>query len=675
MTRPQTRREMVVDTYFGTKVEDPYRWLEDAHSEEVKSWMKLEDASASAYLASLPKRDDLIERLGRLLYIEQQSSPAKRGDRYFYAVKPADKEKWIHYVREGKSGRERVLVDANTLSLDGSISVGSVVPSFSGKWVVYFEHPNNADKATLRTIDVSTGQLSKVDTMEGLRYTYPSWARDDSGFYYLWLPNDPAIPPNELVGHGEIRFHRMGSDVSSDVTVHPKTGDPAKFLHAQVSHDGSQLFVYESNGWARNTVRVKELTPNAEFRTITPDENARYTVITYKQRAFILTNEGADRFRLFATDRDHFDRSAWQELIPEHESAVLEDASVVGGRLILRYLKNAYSEVQVRDLNGHMLRTVELPGIGTATSLLGSEDDDEAYYEFSSFTHPREIYAYDVRAGAQQLYYRTPIDVDTSRFEVRQERAKSKDGTEVPYFIVHEAGRVPKNARVLLSGYGGFDVPMLPQFSSTLFPWLEAGGVFVLANLRGGGEFGRAWHEAGMGHRKQNVFDDFIAVAEALQRQGVTVPSKLAISGRSNGGLLVGAAMTQRPELFGAVLCGVPLLDMVRFAEVGLGTAWVPEYGSVENEQDFNALYAYSPYHQLRDGVRYPPVLMLSADTDDRVDPMHARKFVAKLSAVDGARAYLRIEMQAGHGGADLRKKLIERTADEYAFLMDVLAP
>jgi prolyl oligopeptidase len=318
---------------------------------------------------------------------------------------------------------------------------------------------------------------------------------------------------------------------------------------------------------------------------------------------------------------------------------------------------------------------LELPTIGTASTLFGDEDDDEAYFVFSSFTHPHEIREFDVTQKRQSLHFRAQVPVVPEDFEVRQEWFQSKDGTRIPMFLVlgKNAGSEPR--RTILYGYGGFNVDMLPQFSSTLFPWLEQGGIFALPNLRGGGEFGEAWHDAGRGHDKQNVFDDFIAAAEHLIEKGYTTSSQLAISGRSNGGLLVGAAMTQRPDLFGAVLCGVPVLDMLRYHRVGIGTAWIPEYGSAEDEREFRTLFAYSPYHRLEATTQYPPTLVLSADADDRVDPMHARKFVARLLDTHEPRAFLRIERNAGHGGADLRKQLMERTADEYAFLLSELSP
>lgn len=672
---PKSPDEVPFDVFFGERVPDPHRWLEDGEATAVQTWMKHEDERARKHLGSLPGRSELIERLSKLVYVDQRTIPQKRGGRYFFSQKPHDREKSIHYFQQGKRGEPVVLIDANTLSADGSLSVGAVVPSHDGRKVLYFEHPDNADEATLRLMDVETRRVSPADSIPGLRYTYPSWARDDSGFYYLWLPSDDRIPSSELIGHGEIRFHRLGDDPADDRQVFPPTGNPSEMLHADVSHDGSFLFVTKSSGWSKNTVFVRDEKAARGFERLTPERDAQYSVSSYRDRLFITTNEDAPRFRVFATDRDHLDRKYWRELVPEHETAVLQQAHVVGRHLVLRYLENAYTRLELRDLAGNYVETITLPAIGTATTLFGEEDDDEAYFEFSSFAHPREIYEFDVARRESSLHHRPAIPVAAQDFEVQQEWFTSRDGTLVPMFIVMMKGAPKRPRRTLLNGYGGFNVDMLPQFNATLFPWLEQGGIFAQPNLRGGGEFGQEWHEQGRGRLKQNVFDDFIGAAEHLVARGYTTPEQLAISGRSNGGLLVGAAMTQRPELFAAVLCGVPVLDMLRYHLVGIGTAWVPEYGDVGNEADFRALFAYSPYHRVNPAVRYPATLVLSADADDRVDPMHARKFVARLQETVDPRVYLRIEQNAGHGGADLRKQHIERAADEYAFLLSELLP
>ncbi|MEN9577164.1 MAG: hypothetical protein RJA70_173 [Pseudomonadota bacterium] len=670
--------EGIVEEIFGVQIKDPYRWLEDAQDPGVQTWMSTRDLSTREYLSQLPGRAALKARLKELLYVDRRSAPDLRGSRYFYTVKPADREKALYYWREGKAGAERVLIDPNALSADGSISVGGVFPSRDGKYAAYLEKVNNADSSTLKLLEVASGRVLAQDQIEGLRYTSPSWTPDGGGFYYTWRPDDPSIDETERTAFAEFRFHKLGTDPKHDVTIHPRTGDASKWLGGGVSYDGRYLFVVIGSGWTKSEVFLRLASDDAgPFLPLTRGLEAQYNVATYGERLFVHTNEGAARYRVFETSFKGLKREHWKEIVPEHESAVLQQVDVVGGRLVLRYLKNAFTELQIRTLDGRLERTIALPAIGTASSLLGNEDQDTAYYAFSSFTYPNEIYEISVKSGAQKLYDREKVPAQPSDFAVEQVWYPSKDGTQVPMFVVSKRG-IERNGKLptLLYGYGGFNNSMLPGFSATLFPWLEAGGVFAMPNLRGGGEFGDDWHRAGMRERKQNVFDDFIAAAEYLIRAGYTAPRHLAISGGSNGGLLVGAAMTQRPELFRAVLCSVPLLDMLRYHKFGLGKAWIPEYGDPEDSADFQILRAYSPYHHVKPGVRYPTLLMLSADTDDRVDPMHARKFVAAIEAASTAEpaALLRIEVNAGHGGADMRSKTVERSADEYAFLFNQLS-
>lgn len=677
---PMSKKDNISEVLFGVTIDDPYRWLEQDDSASVKEWMTEQDAFARARLEALPRRDSIKQRLTELLYIERRSAPRHKQGRYFFTVKPADREKSIHYWKLGKQGQPKVLLDPNTMSDDGSLSIGGVFPSHDGKLVAYLEKPNNADTSNLKVMDVDTGALRAVDEINGLRYTRPSWTPDNTGFYYTWRPTDPAIAEEERTAFTEIRFHRLGTDPKTDRVIHPKTGDATKFLGSGLSYDGKYLFIYIGRGWTKSELFVRRTSDETgPFLPLTRGLEARYSVATYRDRFYILTNEDAPRYRVFETDFNNLAREKWKEVVPESDSGVLDSMDVVGGHLVLRYEKNAYTELQIRDLDGKLVRTVSLPTIGTASALLGHEEEDEAYYGFSSFTYPSEIYEVSVSSGEQRLFDRVEVPATPEDFVVKQEWYSSKDGTRVPMFIVHRKGlKLDGKNPTLLYGYGGFNSSMLPAFSSARFPWLEAGGVFAMPNLRGGGEFGEEWHRAGMLENKQNVFDDFIAAAEHLIGAGYTSSRHLAIGGRSNGGLLVGAAMAQRPELFQAVLCGVPLLDMVRYHRFGLGKAWIPEYGDPDRAEHFSFLHAYSPYHALKPQVRYPALLMLSADTDDRVHPMHARKFVAALqginSEVNGARpTYLRIEVNAGHGGADLRSKYIERTADEFAFLLDQL--
>lgn len=660
------------DTLFGTVVQDPYRWLEDERAPEVTQWMNEQDTLARSQLKTLPERDAIAARLKELMYVDDLSAPAHRGTRYFFTRRSSTQEKAVVYFKEGKAGAERVLLDPNTWSADGSTSLGNWSISPDGRKVAYTVHENNEDEATLHVIDVGTGVESTVDTISGAKYAAASWNKHGDGFYYTWLPSDPAISAAERPGFAEVRFHRLGSDPKSDRVVHEKTGDPSTFIGASTSQDGSTLFLSIQKGWVGNALYFKDLRTDGPFVPLATGFGAHYSAIAYQGAFYVTTDEGAPRWKVLKVDPKHPERSVWHQVIAEDARATLDDVSILGGKLALTYLDKATSRLQIHAIDGTLERVVELPGIGSAYLASGREAEDEAYFAFQSFTTPFEVHELSMRTGKTSLYSQVKVPVDASRFAVEQVTYPSKDGTPVTMFIVHGKG-LQKNGenRTLLYGYGGFQTSMTPAFSASIFPWLERGGVYAVANLRGGSEYGETWHEAGMRHKKQNVFDDFAAAAEYLIQNKYTSPEHLAISGASNGGLLTGAAMVQRPELFAAVLCGVPLLDMVRYERFGSGRTWSAEYGTVTDEADFRTLFAYSPYHHVQAGTHYPALLLLSADHDDRVDPMHARKFVAAVQdASTGGPALLRIERHSGHGGADLRRAEVEKGADRFAFAL-----
>ncbi len=683
-TTPTTRASEVSDVLFGRKVDDPYRWLENVDDPEVAAWMKAQDDYARKRLGALPLRADLEQRLSELSYLDSISPPAHRGSRYFYTRSHKDKEKAIYYVRKGEHGAEEVLLDPNTMSADGSVSVHGVMPSRSGRYLAYKLSRNNADAATLYVRDLDTNTELTIDTIEGARYAAASWLPDDSGFFYVNLPTDPAIPVAELPGHADVRFHRLGTDPKTDPIMFPASHDPTRFVGASVSRDGRWLLVNHSRGWSASDVYVADLgrakggkrrppTAAPKFEPLVKDKPAIFSVSAWRDKFYVHTNDGAPRYRVYVVDPAKRAREHWREIVPESD-AVLDGASVVGDHLVLSYLRDAHSELEVHDLAGKLVRKVELPGIGSASGILGEPDEDEGYYYFSSFTETPQIFKTSIASGKSELWQKIEIPVDTSQFVTEQMWFTSKDGTRVPMFVVHRKDMQRRGDNpTLLVGYGGFNVSLEPNFSSRAVLWLEHGGVYAVANLRGGGEFGEAWHQSGMGANKQNVFDDFAAAAQHLIAQDITRPDKLAIMGGSNGGLLVGAAMTQHPELFGAVVCAVPLLDMVRYHLFGAGRTWIAEYGSAEDRGQFETLFAYSPYHHVARGKPYPAMLMLSADSDDRVDPMHARKFVAAMQAVSPRPVYLRIETNAGHGGSDMIKKDIEQAVDTFSFLLHAL--
>ncbi|MEB2312884.1 MAG: prolyl oligopeptidase family serine peptidase [Sorangiineae bacterium] len=677
---PATRRDDVRETLHGVTVSDPYRWLEDEKSPEVRAWMAAEDAFARERLARLPGRDGFRTRLAELFYAEAMGTPRRFGSRFFFMRRPPKSEKWIVYVREGKTGRERVLLDPNTWSTDGSRSLGSWSVSWDGKKVAYGVRANNSDEATLHVRDVGTGAESTIDVIEGAKYAYPRWSAKSDAFYYTWVPPVGAVSVADRPGYAELRRHRLGEAPQQDVTVREPTRDASTFLYPALDKSGRWLFAYVEHGWSGTDIFFQDLRePPAKraWKRLTDAKDGSFSVIAHRDRFILFTNAGAPTFRVLRVEPSHPAREDWKELVPARPDATLESVTLVGGKLSLKYLVDVVSRLELRDLDGKLIREVALPGLGTASSLVGDPDDDLAYFAYESFTEPPIIFETSVKTGAQSVFYETKLPITPARFVAEQVKFRSKDGTSVPMFVIHakEAKRDGANPTILY-GYGGFQVAETPSFSSSIYPWLEQGGVYVIANLRGGSEYGEEWHRAGMRRKKQNVFDDFIAAAESLTRLGWTAPAHLAARGASNGGLLVGAAVTQRPDLFGAALCGVPLLDMLRYHRFGSGKTWTEEYGSADDAEDFRALYAYSPYHHVVRGTNYPPLLMLSADSDDRVDPMHARKFVAALQdASTGGEVLLRIEKHAGHGGADLVKASVEKLADEYAFAWAKLGP
>jgi len=671
---PDTPALDVVETLHGRVIHDRYRWLEDGSDDKVKAWVAAEDAFARARLAKLPERDAIAARLAQLFYVDSESAPRREGARYFWSHRKAKQEKSVVYWKQGKTGASKVLLDPNEWSTDGSVSLGSWVPSHDGAHVAYLQKEHNSDEATLHVMEVATGKVSTVDVIDGAKYAGVSWTPRGDGFYYTRLPPVGAVAVADRPGYAEARFHKLGEEPKKDRLVHEATHDAKSFIGSELSRDGHFLLFYVQHGWTSTDVFYKDLRRGTEPKTWTPlvvGQPHKYNVWVYKDRFYVDTDDGAPNHRVMRIDPAKPDRSAWIEIVPERRDATLDEMSLVGGKLSIDYLKDVVSELEVRDLDGKLVRRVPLPAKGTASALGGNPDDDDAYFSFTSFTYPTEIYETSVKTGATKLYFKLDVPVDPTKFAVDQEFAQSRDGTRVPYFVIAPKGVDRTKAPTLVYGYGGFLITMSPHFTSSAYPWLEHGGIYVVANLRGGGEYGEAWHQAGMRHQKQHVFDDLKAVIESLNHEGVP-PEHVAVRGASNGGLLVAAAITQFPQLFKVGLCGVPLVDMLRYQKFGSGRTWIEEYGTADDPQDFDSLFAYSPYQHVAPGTKYPSVLILSADSDDRVDPMHARKFAAELQADStGGPVLLRVEKNSGHGGADMVKSLVAQIADELAFALN----
>jgi len=674
---PETRRQDLVEEIFGQKVADPYRWLEDDEAAEVIAWTEAQNQLSRAYLDGLPGRAALSDRLRELLTLPWIGTPHVRGGRQFYHQRLPGLDKSVLRWRNKAGGPAHTLIDPNRLSTaEKNIALGRYSVSRDGRTIAYHLKENNADESVIEVMDVLSGKISTVDRLTEVKHTRIEWAIDGHGFYYTRLPLDPAVPETERSGTAEVRFHRLGSPQSEDSLMFPRTSDPTTFLRPRVSWDGRWLFVYIWHGWVGAEVYLKDLLDDdGEFQLFYKNRDAQPWIFQAGNYFYIHSNEGAPNRKLERVPVGVFDRSAWESVIEEPEGAVMDEVFNAGGKLFVRLLRNATHELQVRSLTGKLLREVELPGAGDVSWLKGNPDDDEAYYTFSSFGQPWQAMELSMSSGRSRLWNQTEAPVDPSAFVTEQIWFESKDSTRVPMFVTRRRdmpfdGSTP----FLMYGYGGFSKSLRPGFWPAYYPWLEAGGALAVPNLRGGGEFGEDWHRAGMGLNKQNVFDDFIAAAETLIQRGYTKPERLAIRGRSNGGLLVGAAVTQRPDLFGAVLCGVPLTDMVRYTKLGVGQTWIEEYGAPEDARFFPLLYNYSPYHHVDPTVAYPPVLVLTAEQDDRVEPAHARKLAAILQAARDGRnfALLTVEQQAGHGGSGRIEDKVRRWTDEFAFLMQV---
>jgi prolyl oligopeptidase len=676
---PATRRDEVVDQLGGVTVRDPYRWLEDPSRAEVADWKAAQDTYTRARLAKLPGRDALAARFAEVFYFDAIDAPEHHGGRYFFTRKHKDKEKATVYWKQGERGNEQVLLDPNTWSADGSAGLKGWWPSSDGRHVAFNKSEHNADETTMGVLEVATGKLL-AETIAGTKYGPASWAADSRGFYYIWVPApSDQVPVADRPGFAELRYHALGSDPAKDPVLHEATRNPATFLNGFASRDGHWLFAQIQHGWTSSDVYFKDLrTHQKDWTVLVEGVTANFTVDELRDVFYVHTDDGAPRYRLYAVDPRKPARAGWKEIVAQND-ATLESFALVGGSLVLSYLRSAASEVEIHDLRGALIRKVELPPLGNAGALTGLPTEDDAYVSYTSFTEPQVIYKISIRRGTVTAWARVALPIETDKLVTEQVRYPSKDGTEITMFLVHRKDAVKDGKTpTYLTGYGGFGVPVLPGFVSSRSSWaahavwLEHGGMIAVPNLRGGGEYGEDWHKAGMLLAKQHVFDDFLAAARWLTTSGWTSRDHLAISGGSNGGLLVGAAITQAPELFKAVVCEVPLLDMVRYHLFGSGKTWVPEYGSAEDPAQLQALYAYSPYHHVTQGVAYPAVLMSSADHDDRVDPMHARKFAALLqwATASDAPVWLRIQANAGHGGADQVKQKIDQNADTYAFLM-----
>ena len=672
---PKAKSEPVTDTVQGHQIVDPYRYMEDASNPDTQQYVQEQLAYTRSVLDKLPGRDAIQARLEQLLTIGTIGAPQMGGNYYFYTRREGHQNQPVLYVREGLSGTDRVLVDANQMSSDGTVALDWWFPSETGKYVAYGTSASGSEESTLHIVESATGKMLP-DAIERTRFASVAWKNDDSGFYYTRHPKKGDVPPGEEVYHVKAFYHALGSDPSADPLIFGEGRNAQDIPSVSLSEDDRWLLITVFEGWAKSELYLQDLKAGTPPVEITTGKEFLYGGDFLQGKLYITTNEDAPRYRVFFTEAASAKRENWKELIPQTD-AVLQSASVVGGELYAQYEHNATSQLSLYSLQGKKLRDIALPAIGSVFASGGKWDRNEVFFGFHSYTFPPSIYHYDLKTGKEELWAKVDApSIDPTKFEVEQVWFHSKDGTKVPMFVVHKKG-LQKNGKnpTLLTGYGGFNVSMTPSFSRSAFLWMEHGGVYAVANLRGGAEFGEDWHRAGMLGNKQNVFDDFIAAAEYLISDKYTDKNHLAIQGGSNGGLLMGAMITQRPDLFRAVICAVPLLDMLRYQNFQIAKLWVAEYGSAEDPKQFDWIYAYSPYHHVKQGTEYPAILFMTADTDTRVDPMHAKKMNALMQA-EAANGQskdrpilLRIESKAGHGQGKPVTKQIEESTDVYSFL------
>jgi prolyl oligopeptidase len=670
LTYPAAEKGDVVDDYFGTKVADPYRWMEDDKSEKVRSWVEAENKLTFDYLAKIPFREKIRSRLMEIYNYPRFTAPTRAGEYYFFTKNDGLQNQSVIYVQKGLEGEPRVFLDPNTLSADGTTRANLIGFSHDDRYVACSRSEGGSDWQEVRVMEVETGKELE-DRVEWVKFTGAAW--QDRGFYYSGFDKPEA--GKELTAKNEyqkIFYHELGTPQDRDRLVYEDKEHPLRYHSADVTEDERYLILSVSEGTRGNELYFRDLKAKAPALVplVQGFEYNSDVIGNLGDKFILLTDTEAPNKKIVLVDSRKPAKEAWQPIVPERPEAI-QSASFVGGRLFVTYLKDATTRAYVFDPGGKLEREIELPALGYAYGFGGKKDDKVVFYTFTSFTYPPAIYKYDIAAGKSDLFRKTEVKIDPGEYETVQVFYPGKDGTKIPMFIVHRKGLVRDGSNpAYLYGYGGFNISETPSFNISNMILLENGGVYALANLRGGSEYGEAWHKAGMLQNKQNVFDDFIAAAEYLIREKYTSSSHLAIAGGSNGGLLVGACMTQRPDLFRVALPAVGVMDMLRYHKFTVGWGWVVEYGSSDNEKDFRNLYAYSPLHNIKEGVSYPATLVTTADHDDRVVPAHSFKFIATLQEKNrGSNPILiRIDTKSGHG-ASSTMKAIDQLTDLWSFM------
>jgi len=666
---PETKKVDVVDDYFGTKVADPYRWLEDDNSEETAKWVVEQNKVTEEYLSKIPFRDKLKGRFEKLYNYPKYGAPFRAGDKYYFFKNDGLQNQSVMYVKENLDADAKVFFDPNKLSEDGTISLATFAFSKDGKTFAYATASGGSDWNEYFVMDVESGKKLS-DHLKWIKFSGMAWK--DNGFYYSRYPEPTGSELSTKNQFSKVYYHKVGEDQSKDVVIYEDPAKPDRGFSAGTTEDERFLIIYFSEGTSNNGFLVKDLSdPNSKFISIVDDLNNNYGIVdNVDDKLLVLTDYKASNYKLILVDPKMPGRENWKDVIPETEN-VLQGVQILGGKLFATYMKDAANHIYVYDINGKFESEINLPSLGSV-GLSGRRDDNLAFYSFTSFTYPSTIFKLDIKTKKSKLYQQIELDFDFDNYETKQVFYTSKDGTKIPMFIVHKKGlKLDGNNPAYLYSYGGFNISMNPSFSTSRLMFLENGGVYAMPNIRGGGEYGEAWHKAGMLDKKQNVFDDFIAAAEYLVKEGYTSPSKLACAGGSNGGLLIGAVINQRPDLFKVAIPQVGVMDMLRFHKFTIGYYWAVEYGSSDDAEQFKYLYKYSPIHNIKSGINYPATLVTTADHDDRVVPAHSFKYIATLQ--DNYKGdnpvIIRIETKAGHGAGKPTSKVIEEVADLWGFV------
>ncbi len=666
---PETKKVNVVDDYHGVKVADPYRWLEDDNSEETKAWVQAQNKVTFEYLEKIPFRNKIKERFTEILNYPKYGAPFKAGNRYYFFKNDGLQNQSVIYVLESLNDKEEVFLDPNKFSEDGTKSLTTLSFSKNGKYLVYGISSGGSDWNEFFVMNAETKEILP-DHLKWIKFSGAAWK--DDGFYYSRYPEPQGSELSSKNEFSKVYYHKLGTKQEDDILIYEDPSKPKRGFSAQITDDERFLIIYQTEGTSKNAFMVKDLSDTkGEFISIVDDFTNNYSVIdNLGDNLLVRTDYNAPNYKIVLVDPKNPSKENWIDLIPEKKD-VMQSVRIIGEKLIITYLQDVTHHVYMFDLNGNPLGEIELPGLGTV-GFTGKRDDSIAFYTFTSFTSPGTIYKFDVNTKLSELYKQIELSFDFDNYETKQVFYSSKDGTKIPMFIVHKKGlKLDGNNPTYLYAYGGFNASMMPSFSTSRLLLLENDGVFAMANIRGGGEYGEEWHKAGMLDKKQNVFDDFIAAAEYLIKEGYTNPNKLAIAGGSNGGLLIGAVINQRPDLFKVALPAVGVMDMLRFHKFTIGYYWIVEYGSSDNPEQFKYLYEYSPIHNIKEGLNYPATLVTTADHDDRVVPAHSFKYIATLQEkYKGDNPVLiRIETKAGHGAGKPTSKVIEEVTDVWSFV------